>query len=153
MKQTTIQFEKKVKQPLTLERLQAAINLISKTNNATKSLRQVGLSGSYIQYLVKARILVRINGHKVEVMKPVLERKDFYRVKDIQTKHLQKYYSRKTALTNYTKADTDMLGLVNMPSNEPVKAKRSYNRRYPAIAKNAVALPWWKRFLLYLANH
>ena len=153
MKQTTIQFEKKVKQPLTLERLQAAINLISKTNNATKSLRQVGLSGSYIQYLVKARILVRINGHKVEVMKPVLERKDFYRVKDIQTKHLQKYYSRKTALTNYTKADTDMLGLVNMPSNEPVKAKRSYNKRYPAIAKKAVALPWWKRILLYLANH
>jgi len=32
MKQTTLQFEKKVKQPLTLERLQAAIDLISKTN-------------------------------------------------------------------------------------------------------------------------
>jgi hypothetical protein len=149
MKQTTIEFEKKVKQPLTLERLQAAIDLISKTNNATKSLRQVGLSGSYIQYLVKARILVRINGHKVEVIKPVLERKDFYRVKDIQTKHLQKYYSRKTALTNYTKADTDMLGLVNMPQTEPIKLQRTPKPR----VKKAVALPWWKRFLLYLLNH
>jgi hypothetical protein len=149
MKQTTLQFEKKVKQPLTLERLQAAIDLISKTNNATKSLRQVGLSGSYIQYLVKARILVRINGHKVEVIKPVLERKDFYRVKDIQTKHLQKYYSRKTELTNYTKADTDMLGLVNMPQTEPIKLQRTPKPR----VKNAIALPWWKRFLLYLLNH
>ena len=149
MKQTTIQFEKKVKQPLTLERLQAAINLIAKTNNATKSLRQVGLSGSYIQYLVKARILVRINGHKVEVIKPVLERKDFYRVMDIQTKYLQKCYSKKIALTNYTKADTDMLGLVNMPSNEPVLIKRISKPK----VKNAIVLPWWKRFLLYLANH
>ena len=148
MKQTTIQFEKKTKQPLTLERLQAGIDLIAKTNNATKSLRQVGLSGSYIQYLVKARILVRINGHKVEVIKPVLERKDFYRVKDIQTKHLQKFYSRKNEVTGYNqlpKADTDMLGLVNMPK---IESKRSYKPR----VKKAVALPWWKRFLLYLAN-
>jgi len=149
MKQTTIQFEKKSKQPLTLERLQAGIDLIAKTNNATKSLRQVGLSGSYIQYLVKARILVRINGHKVEVIKPVLERKDFYRVMDIQTKHLQKSYSKKIAITNYTKADTDMLGLVNMPSTEPIKLQRTPKPR----VKKAVALPWWKRFLLYLLNH
>jgi len=142
MKQTTIQFEKKVKQPLTLERLQAAINLIAKTNNATKSLRQVGISGSYIQYLVKARILVRINGHKVEVIKPVLERKDFYRIMDIQSKHYQKLKSTRNAASNYTplpKSDTDMLGLVNMPKSAPIK--------------KAVALPWWKRFLLYLANH
>jgi hypothetical protein len=141
MKQTTMQFEKKTKQPLTLERLQAGIDLIAKTNNATKSLRQVGLSGSYIQYLVKARILVRINGHKVEVIKPVLERKDFYRVKDIQTKHLQKFYSRRNEVPGYNqlpKADTDMVGLVNMPKSKPVK--------------KAVALPWWKRILLYLAN-
>jgi hypothetical protein len=31
-----------------------------------------------------------------------------------------------------------MLGLVNMPKTKAVK--------------KAVALPWWKRFLLYLAN-
>jgi hypothetical protein len=36
------------------------------------------------------------------------------------------------------KADTDMVGLVNMPKSKPVK--------------KAVALPWWKRILLYLAN-
>ena len=57
--------------------------------------------------------------------------------------------SKKIALTNYTKADTDMLGLVNMPSNEPGLIKRISKPR----VKKAVALPWWKRFLLYLANH
>ena len=46
-----------------------------------------------------------------------------------------KYYENIQA----TKADTDMLGLVNMPKSAPVK--------------KAVVLPWWKRFLLYLANH
>jgi hypothetical protein len=152
MKQTTLKFEKKVRQPLTLERLQAAIDLITISNNACQSLRQSGLSGSYTQYLIKAKLIERVNGKEVKVIKPILERKDFYRIMDIQSKHYQKLKSRRNAVTNYTelpKADTDMLGLVSMPSNKPVLIKRTAKPRI----KKAVALPWWKRFLLYLLNH
>jgi hypothetical protein len=46
-----------------------------------------------------------------------------------------KYYSD----IQTSKPDTDMLGLVNMPKTQPIK--------------KVVALPWWKRFLLYLLNN
>jgi hypothetical protein len=157
MKQTTIQFEKRKQEPVTIQRLQEALDLINAGEKATYALRSKQLSSNWSIFFEKTLIIRRVSGHKVEVLKPVIERKDFYRLCDLRSKYEKKIRNKRSKLvTVYTplpKADTDMLGLVNMPSNEPVKAKRSYNKRYPVIAKKAVALPWWKRFLLYLANH
>jgi hypothetical protein len=153
MKQTTIQFDKKKNKALTLERLQEAVDLIAKTNNATESMKQLNLGRSLSQHLVKAKILERVSAHRVEVIKPILERKDFYKVMDFKYKHNKKLRDKKNkSITSYNqlpKADTDMLGLVNMPSTEPIKLQRTPKPR----VKKAVALPWWKRFLLYLLNH
>jgi hypothetical protein len=74
------------------------------------------------------------------VIKPKLERKDFYKIMELQKKDNLKRQKNRVAISyRALKSDTDMLGLVNMPKSKPVK--------------KAVALPWWKRFLLYLANH
>lgn len=153
MKQTTIQFDKRKKEPVTIQRLQRALDSIANGTQLTEAIRSQGLGISFAKFLIAARILARIDHKTVLVLKAKLERKDFYRIMDIQTKdNLKRKKNYATVPYPLPKADTDMLGLVNMPSNEPVKAKRSYNRRYPAIAKKAVALPWWKRFLLYLLN-
>ena len=135
MKQTTMQFEKK--QPVTIQRLQSVVDLVSQGMILNHALRQVSLKGSMGKYLVSARILARLDGRTVVVLKPKLERKDFYRVMELQKRYHQQRYENKKFIS--FKADTDMLGLVNMPKSKPVK--------------KAVALPWWKRFLLYLANH
>ena len=125
---------------------------LSFSRQVTQAIRVAGIGSSFGKFLVQAKIIVKLEGKKVLVLKPILERKDFYRIMDIQSKHYQKLKSRRNAASNYTplpKADTDMLGLVSMPSNKPVLIKRTAKPR----VKNAVALPWWKRFLLYLANH
>lgn len=154
MKQTTIQFEKRKSEPVTIQRLQRALDSIANGTQLTEAIRAEGLGPCFGKFLVGARVLARIDHKTVVVLKPKLERKDFYRIMDIQTKdNLKRRKNHTTISYQAPKPDTDMLGLVNMPSNEPVKAKRSYNKRYPVIAKKAVALPWWKRFLLYLANH
>ena len=110
------------------------------------------------KYLVDARILVRLNGRTVVVVKPKLERKDYYRIMDLQTKYHQKKSANRKLMSFYEQKkdsrfidipDTDMLGLVNMPKTEPIKLQRTAKPR----VKKAVALPWWKRFLLYLLNH
>jgi len=164
MKQTTMQFDKRKQEPVTIQRLQQAVDLISQGLILNQALRKVGLSGTIGKYLVAARILGRHDGKTVFVVKPKLERKDFYRIMELQKKNRHKQYLQQKEKMKYTsfllqKKDspfidipTDMLPLINKLSNEPVKAKRSYNKRYPVIAKKAVALPWWKRFLLYLAN-
>jgi hypothetical protein len=137
MKQTTMQFDKRKNVPVTLKRLQEVVDLVSQGMILNHALRQVSLKGSMGKYLVSARILARLDGRTVVVLKPKLERKDFYRVMELQKRYHQQRYENKKFIS--FKADTDMLGLVNMPKSKPVK--------------NAVALPWWKRFLLYLANH
>lgn len=140
MKQTTIQFEKKKNEPVTIQRLQEAVDLVSQGFILSHALHKVGLKGSMGKYLVAARILGRHDGKTVFVVKQKLERKDFYRIMELQKKYHQKKYSkRKAIMSDNQKPDTDMLGLVKLPKTKPVK--------------NAVALPWWKRFLLYLANH
>ena len=150
MKQTTIQFEKRKSEPVTIQRLQEAVDLVSQGFILSHALHKVGLKGSMGKYLVAARILGRHDGKTVFVVKQKLERKDFYRIMELQKKyHQKKYLKRKAIISDNQKANTDMLGLVNMPSNEPVLIKRISKPR----AKKAVALPWWKRFLLYLANH
>jgi hypothetical protein len=160
MEQTKMKFDKRKQEPVTIQRLQQAVDLISQGLMLTQALRKVGLSGSMGKYLVDARILGRYDGKTVFVVKPKLERKDFYRIMEIQKKNRHKKYLQQKEKMKYTsfllqKKDsqfvdipTDMLGLVNMPKTEPIKLQRTPKPR----VKKAVALPWWKRILLYLAN-
>ena len=158
MKQTTIQFDKRKQEPVTLKRLQHAVDLIATGTQITKAIRAAGIGSTFGKFLVQAKIIVKLEGKKVLVLKPILERKDLYRVLDLQTKDNLKRKKNRTAISFYEQKkdspfidipDTDMLGLVNMPKTEPIKLQRTPKPR----AKKAVALPWWKRILLYLANH
>jgi hypothetical protein len=146
MKQTTMQFEKK--QPVTIQRLQSVVNAVAQGSKLNKALKDAKLKGAMGMHLVDARILIRLDGKNVIVHKPILERKDFYRVMDLCSKHEKNLRERRKLISFYEqkkdspfidRPDTDMLGLVKLPKIKPVK--------------KAVALPWWKRFLLYLLNH
>ena len=149
MKQTTMKFYARKQEPVTIQRLQEALDLINAGEKATYALRSKQLSSNWSIFFEKTLIIRRVSGTKVQVLKPVIERKDFYRLCDLRSKYEKKIRDRKKkSVTGYNqlpKADTDMLGLVNMPK---IESKRSYKPR----VKKAVALPWWKRILLYLAN-
>lgn len=152
MKQTTIQFEKRKTEPVTIQRLQEAIDLIAKTKKGNQSVQGVGLSSNFVGYFVKAKVISKISHGNYNVIEPVITRKLYYRVMNLQTKYHNKKNAKYKSVTGYNqlqKADTDMLGLVNMPQTERVKLQRTSKPR----AKKATALPWWKRILLYLANN
>jgi hypothetical protein len=83
----------------------------------------------YLQLMREVGIIKKVGSREWEAAKHL--RQDKFN-QFIEAKN--KYYSEIQA----SKADTDMLGLVNMPNSNPVK--------------KAVSLPWWKRILLYLAN-
>jgi hypothetical protein len=157
MKQTTIKFEKKKQEPVTIQRLQSVVDAVAKGAKLNKALRDAKLNGAMGMHLVDARILIRLDGRNVIVFKPTLERKDFYRIMDLSSKHekslrekrkLMSFYEQKKDSRFIDVPDTDMLGLVNLPKTEPIKFQRTPKPR----VKKAVALPWWKRILLYLAN-
>ena len=140
MKQTTMQFDKRKNEPVTIQRLQQAVDLIAAGTQITKAIRATAIGSNFGKFLVQAKIIVKLEGKKVLVIKPKLERKDFYKIMELQKKDNLKRQKNRVAISyRALKSDTDMLGLVNMPKSKPVK--------------KAVALPWWKRFLLYLANH
>ena len=152
MKQTTIQFEKRRRELVTIQRLQQAVDLIAQGKFMSDAMRTQGLSPGFGKFLISARILARVDHKTVVVLKPKLERKDYYRVMELQKKYHKKSNAKRESVTGYNqlqKADTDMLGLVNMPQTKPIKLQRTPKPR----AKKAVVLPWWKRFLLYLLNH
>jgi len=158
MKQTTIKFEKKKQEPVTIQRLQSVVDAVAKGAKLNKALRDAKLNGAMGMHLVDARILIRLDGRNVIVFKPTLERKDFYRIMDLSSKHekslrekrkLMSFYEQKKDSRFIDVPNTDMLGLVNMPSTEPIKLQRTPKPR----VKKAVVLPWWKRFLLYLLNN
>jgi hypothetical protein len=152
MKQTTIQFDKKSPEPVTIKRLQEALDLIAKTNKGTQSVQKLGLSTNFVGYLVKTKVISKISKGNYTVIEPIITRKIYYRVMHLQAKAHQKKWTKHKSVTGYNqlpKADTDMLGLVNMPYTEPIKLQRTPKPR----VKKAVALPWWKRFLLYLLNN
>lgn len=142
MKQTTMQFDKRRRELVTIQRLQQAVDLIAQGTMMSEAMKAQGLSPGFGKFLENARILARVGHKTVVVLKPKLERKDYYRVMELQKKYHQKSNAKRESVTGYNqlqKADTDMIGLVNMPKSAPIK--------------KAVALPWWKRFLLYLLNH
>jgi hypothetical protein len=142
MKQTTIKFSGKNPEPVTIKRLQEAVDLIAKTKKATDSFLHLGLSTNFVGYFRMTNIIQKIAWNEYIVTEPILSRKSYNRVMNLQTKYHNKHNLKYKSVTGYDrlpKADTDILGLVNMPKSKPVK--------------KAVALPWWKRFLLYLLNH
>ena len=153
MKQTTIQFEKK--QPVTIQRLQSVVDAVAKGSKLNKALKDAHLKGAMGMHLVDARILIRLDGRNVMVHKLTLERKDFYRVMDLCSKHEKNLRERRKLISFYEqKKDSSFIGRVPLPSevNLP-KEIQSVRVRSKGRVKNAIALPWWKRFLLYLANH
>lgn len=151
MKQTTIKFDKRRKEPVTIQRLQLALDSIADGTQLTKAMAAQGLGRCFGKFLVGARVLARIDHKTVVVLKPKLERKDFYRIMDIQTKYnLQRRKNHTTISYQAPKADTDMQELLNLSQSKIV---RTVTPAKPRVRKKAVALPWWKRFLLYLANH
>jgi hypothetical protein len=152
MKQTKMKFLTKNPERVTIQRLQEAVDLIAKTKKGNQSIQGVGLSSNFVGYFVKAKVISKISHGHYSVIEPVITRKLYYRVMNLQTKYHNKKNVQYKSVTGYNelpKADTDMLGLVNMPQTEPIKLQRTSKPR----AKKAVALPWWKRFLLYLLNH
>lgn len=152
MKQTKMKFLTKNPERVTIQRLQEAVDLIAKTKKGNQSIQGVGLSSNFVGYFVKAKVISKISHGNYNVIEPIITRKLYYRVMNLQTKYHNKKNVQYKSVTGYNqlqKADTDMLGLVNMPQTEPIKLQRTAKPR----VKKAVALPWWKRFLLYLLNH
>lgn len=84
MKQIEMKFEKRKQEPVTIQRLQSVVDLIAQGVVLRQALHQVGLSGNMGKYLVDARVLGRYDGKTVFVIKQKIERKDYYRVTDMQ---------------------------------------------------------------------
>lgn len=127
MKQLTISYDTG---KVTIERVKKVCVLINAGMTPSAALRTERMGKQYLQLMREVGIIKKVGSREWEAVKHLRQDKfnQFVEAKN-------KYYENIQA----TKADTDMLGLVNMPKSVPVK-------------KEAV-LPWWKRFLLYLANH
>ena len=153
MKQTTMKFYARKQEPVTIQRLQEALDLINAGEKATYALRSKQLSSNWSIFFEKTLIIRRVSGTKVQVLKPVIERKDFYRLCDLRSKYEKKIRDRKNkSVTGYNqlpKAATDMQELLSLSESKIV---RTVTPAKPRVRKKAVALPWWKRFLLYLLN-
>lgn len=127
MKQLTISYDTG---KVTIERVKKVCVLINAGMTPSAALRTERMGKQYLQIMREVGIIKKIGAREWEAVKHLRQDKfnQFVEAKN-------KYYENIQA----TKADTDMLGLVNMPKSAPVK--------------KAVVLPWWKRFLLYLLNH
>lgn len=127
MKQLTISYDTG---KVTIERVKKVCVLINAGMTPSAALRTERMGKQYLQIMREVGIIKKVGAKEWEAVKHLRQDKfnQFVEAKN-------KYYENIQA----TKADTDMLGLVNMPKSAPVK--------------KAVVLPWWKRFLLYLLNH
>jgi len=115
---------------VTIERVKSVCVLVNAGMTPSAALKHERMGKQYLQLMREVGIIKKVGAHKWEAVKHL--RQDKFK-QFIEAKN--KYYSDIQA----SKPDTDMLGLVNMPKTQPIK--------------KAVALPWWKRILLYLANH
>ena len=127
MKQLTISYDTG---KVTIERVKKVCVLINAGMTPSAALRTERMGKQYLQLMREVGIIKKVGSREWEAVKHLRQDK-FNQFVDAKNR----YYENIQA----TKADTDMLGLVNMPKSAPVK--------------KAVVLPWWKRFLLYLANH
>jgi hypothetical protein len=127
MKQLTISYDTG---KVTIDRVKRVCVLVNAGMTPSAALRTERMGKQYLQLMREVGIIKKVGSREWEAAKHL--RQDKFN-QFIEAKN--KYYSEIQA----SKADTDMLGLVNMPKSNPVK--------------KAVSLPWWKRILLYLANH
>ena len=115
---------------VTIERVKSVCVLINAGMTPSAALKHERMGKQYLQLMREVGIIKKVGTREWEAVKHLRQNK-FKQFIDAKNK----YYSDIQA----SKADTDMLGLVNMPKTEPIK--------------KVVALPWWKRFLLYLLNN
>jgi hypothetical protein len=115
---------------VTIERVKSVCVLVNAGMTPSAALKHERMGKQYLQLMREVGIIKKVGSREWEAVKHL--RQDKFK-QFIEAKN--KYYSDIQA----SKPDTDMLGLVNMPKTQPIK--------------KAVALPWWKRFLLYLLNH
>jgi hypothetical protein len=126
MKQLTISYDTG---KVTIDRVKRVCVLVNAGMTPSAALRTERMGKQYLQLMREVGIIKKVGSREWEAMKHL--RQDKFN-QFIEAKN--KYYSEIQA----SKADTDMLGLVNMPKSN--------------FVKKAIALPWWKRILLYLAN-
>jgi len=126
MKQLSISYDTG---KVTIERVKSVCVLVNAGMTPSAALKHERMGKQYLQLMREVGIIKKVGSREWEAVKHLRQDK-FKQFVDAKNK----YYSDIQA----SKADTDMLGLVNMPKTEPIK--------------KAVALPWWKRILLYLAN-
>lgn len=115
---------------VTIERVKSVCVLVNAGMTPSAALKHERMGKQYLQLMREVGIIKKVGTREWEAVKHLRQDK-FKQFIDAKNK----YYSDIQA----SKADTDMLGLVNMPKTQPIK--------------KAVALPWWKRFLLYLLNN
>jgi len=127
MKQLSISYDTG---KVTIERVKSVCILVNAGMTPSAALKHERMGKQYLQLMREVGIIKKVGSREWEAVKHL--RQDKFK-QFIEAKN--KYYSDIQA----SKPDTDMLGLVNMPKTEPIK--------------KAVALPWWKRFLLYLLNN
>jgi hypothetical protein len=127
MKQLSISYDTG---KVTIERIKSVCVLVNAGMTPSAALKHERMGKQYLQLMREVGIIKKVGPREWEAVKHL--RQDKFK-QFINAKN--KYYSDIQA----SKPDTDMLGLVNMPKTEPIK--------------KAVALPWWKRFLLYLLNN
>ena len=127
MKQLTISYDTG---KVTIERVKKVCVLINAGMSPSTALRTERMGKQYLQLMREVGIIKKVGSREWEAVKHLRQDKfnQFVEAKN-------RYYENIQA----TKADTDMLGLVNVPKSAPIKKE--------------TVLPWWKRFLLYLLNH
>lgn len=115
---------------VTIERVKSVCVLVNAGMTPSAALKHERMGKQYLQIMREVGIIKKVGTREWEAVKHLRQDK-FKQFIDAKNK----YYSDIQA----SKPDTDMLGLVNMPKTQPIK--------------KVVALPWWKRFLLYLLNN
>ncbi len=127
MKQLSISYDTG---KVTIERVKSVCVLVNAGMTPSAALKHERMGKQYLQIMREVGIIKKVGTREWEAVKHLRQDK-FKQFIDAKNK----YYSDIQA----SKPDTDMLGLVNMPKTQTIK--------------KAVALPWWKRFLLYLLNN
>lgn len=127
MKQLSISYDTG---NVTIKRVKSVCVLVNAGMTPSAALKHERMGKQYLQIMREVGIIKKVGTREWEAVKHLRQDK-FKQFIDAKNK----YYSDIQA----SKPDTDMLGLVNMPKTQPIK--------------KAVALPWWKRFFLYLLNN
>lgn len=134
MKQLTISYDTG---KVTMERVKRVCVLINAGMTPSAALRTERMGKQYLQLMREVGIIKKVGSREWEAAKHL--RQDKFN-QFIEAKN--KYYENIQAI----KADTEM------PKCEWAMPK-TFKYISEIEEKKAVALPWWKRFLLYLANH